>query len=787
MVASTSKLTDEELKRMQDDRKSSVSLRAQHLGSGLDLPQLTGFESENDKKLITAERFLRQTKIPTLKPLLPLFLRLKGKPYRLRDYFAFEPFFRTRMAKKTLLKTGRQVSKCFDPDALVTLWDGRRIRARDLKVGDVVMGRNDKGQLVPRRITQIFPSSLKDGLKVTTVSGATVKVSRDHRLSVTDRDNHTEDYRRADKISVGDYLHIVDGETLRWDRVKTVVEIEAMEMLDIEVEIDHNFILNDIVSHNSTSLAAHGVVFSNSVPYFSTLYITPLFEQIRRFSHQYVRQFIEESPVKRLFMDSSTTNSVLQRSFRNKSTMYFSYAFMDAERTRGIPADKNVIDEIQNIQYDFLQIIHETLSGSPWRLIQYAGTPLSLENAIQMLWEDSSQAEWMIKCRKVGCGYWNVPAMSHDLLDMIGKWHKGISEECPGTICADCGTPINPRWGGWVHAFPERRWSFAGYHVPQILMPIHYAKQEAWMRLVGKMHGEENTTFTTFLNEVCGESCDVGAKLVTETDLRAAAVLPWENRHEQALKHLRGYKHKILAVDWGGGGGRLSSSKKDADKRKRTSYTSIAVMGIKPDGKIDVIYGHRSLKTFDWHYEAALCLWLVQQFKCSHIVHDYGGAGAGREVMITQARFPENNLIPIRYVGPAVKNIMTLVDATEDHPREVYNVDKSRSLVTTCMCIKYGLIRFFKYDFQSANNPGLMRDFLSLIEEKTENIMGTDVYKIGKNPNASDDFAQAVNIGACALWYMTGAWPQVAAAAKFKLPPGVLSHVDPVKVDWSDF
>jgi hypothetical protein len=57
--------------------------------------------------------------------------------------------------------------------------------------------------------------------------------------------------------------------------------------------------------------------------------------------------------------------------------MYFSYAFLDAERTRGIPADKNVIDEVQDMNYDFLQIIHETLSGQPLGLKQYAGTPKS--------------------------------------------------------------------------------------------------------------------------------------------------------------------------------------------------------------------------------------------------------------------------------------------------------------------------------------------------------------------------------------------------------------------------
>ena len=86
----------------------------------------------------------------------------------------------------------------------------------------------------------------------------------------------------------------------------------------------------------STSLAAHGVVVANSVPFFKTLFITPLYEQIRRFSNNYVRPFIDQSPVKALWSGTSTENSVLQRSFKNNSMMLFSFALMDADRVRGV-------------------------------------------------------------------------------------------------------------------------------------------------------------------------------------------------------------------------------------------------------------------------------------------------------------------------------------------------------------------------------------------------------------------------------------------------------------------
>ena len=194
-------------------------------------------DDEVTKRLKAAAAAMSNSGYLTLKPLLPLLLEIRGKPYHLHDHFPFAPFFRTRMPRRTLLKTGRQVSK-------------------------------------------------------------------------------------------------------------------------------------------STSLAAQGVLFSNCIPYFSTLYITPLFEMVRRFSQNYVRPFIETSPVVDLFLGPNTINSVLQRSFRNRSQMLFSFASSDAERTRGISADKNVVDEVQDMDISFLPVIHETISASKeWGLIQYAGTP----------------------------------------------------------------------------------------------------------------------------------------------------------------------------------------------------------------------------------------------------------------------------------------------------------------------------------------------------------------------------------------------------------------------------
>lgn len=566
-------------------------------------------KSETDR-LIAFRRLIEQGEIHTLAPLLPLILNLKGKPYTLENHFPLESFFRTRMAKNTVIKGGRQFGK-------------------------------------------------------------------------------------------------------------------------------------------SQSQAAKQVVLANTLPNFNILTVTPLFEQIRRFSSNYVGPFINTSPVKKLWINTQTINSVLQRSFKNNSQLFFSFALLDAERVRGLAVSMVTYDEIQDMDQNFIPIIRECMSGSPeWGISQFTGTPKTLDNTLEGLWIRSSQAEWAIPC--LSCKYTNIPAMSHDLDKMIGAYREDISEEKPAIICAKCGRSVFPRLGRWIHKYPERRWDFAGYHVPQVIMPMHYAYPDAWATLLGKRQGIGNTTIPMFYNEVLGESYDVGMKLVTKTELEAAGCLH-ENTESEAIKHIHGYDLRILSIDWGGGG------------EDEISFTTLAVMGIRGDGGIDVIFGKKLLTPHDHIAEAEECLRIFSLFKCHTIAHDYTGAGSIRETILVQEGLPIDRLLPIAYVRTAHFDIMKHVPPTEQHSRDYWRADKARSLQLTCHAIKLKRIRFFKYDYVNSDQAGLLHDFLALVENKVPTHHAGDIYTIQRNPQFSDDFAQAVNIGALCLWYMTDKWPKLAA------------------------
>jgi hypothetical protein len=141
--------------------------------------------------------------------------------------------------------------------------------------------------------------------------------------------------------------------------------------------------------------------------------------------------------------------------------------------------------------------------------------------------------------------------MTDHLDKMIGKYRDDISEEKPGTICYHCGKPISPRNGRWQHRYPDRKEVFAGYHVPQIIMPIHYANPEKWSVLLSK---RDTSAPATFYNEILGESYDIATKLVTKTELEKAGTLH-PNTEEDATAVMTKYPIRVLAVDWGGGGG----------------------------------------------------------------------------------------------------------------------------------------------------------------------------------------------------------------------------------------
>lgn len=547
----------------------------------------------------------------------------------------------------------------------------------------------------------------------------------------------------------------------------------------------------------SASNATHSVVMGASTPYYNILHVTPLFEMIRKFSANYVAPLIEESALKDMFVTPQCNRSVLQRSLRNGSNLFFTFAFNDCIRVRGNTANAIKYDEYQNLDASFEPIINQTVSAvnagidfSDEKALAMAdapcimrfGTPMTFENGLEQAWETSSQGEWVIRCEK--CKKINVPSLREDLEKMLGPRERKekVTPETPGLVCAECGHYLYTRNGRWRHNFPERRQTHAGYHIPQCIMPFHCESDQAWTTLQQYRFNRNKASEAEFYNEICGESYDHGQKLISVTDIRKVALLPPREEFDTHIRAIQSgrYVDWGMGIDWGGGG------------IKGISKTAFAFAGLRSDGVIEVFSGFRSQTPNNFNLEANRARDIAYSYKCRFMAMDFHGPGNRlRWDKLLETGVPKNMTMPVSYtrVGNGAVARSVPEDRKERIPAHV-QLNKARSFLTISQLIRSGRIRFFRYDYKSKEFPGLLNDFTSLAEDRVKLKQAGEVYTIIHVPAIGpDDFADAVNYVICGLFTRAGSWPDTGSIMTIAdLTPEQQAILDPKyrddSLDW---
>lgn len=407
----------------------------------------------------------------------------------------------------------------------------------------------------------------------------------------------------------------------------------------------------------------------------------------------------------------------------------------------------------QDLDPGHLPVLNECVGSHPQPVIWKSGTSKTKDTALYQSYQASSQGVWRIKCPRMHCAKVNdcIVEDGH-LLDMIGPFRDDISEASPGLVCAGCRKPVNPRDGGWHHRYPERLPFSVGLHVPQPIVPIHYAHPIKWAQLVNKMNGQGQYTTGKFYNEVLGEPFDSAFKLVSIDDLRAAGQGVGPNTRMAAAVRATRYHSVVLGVDWGGGG------------ESGVSRTKVAAAGLAADGVAEVFFGDQLPPTTDRKWEAEQVLERARLVRAHVIAHDYGGVGSATEAILTHLGWPLSHLAPMSYQANMSGDMVGRASPSGARQRGFYVMDKARTLQHLAVAIREGKVRFFDYDFVDADRPGLLHDFLTLVENWVEG-PSRNVFSVRKrNPNDSDDFAQSVNFCTAALWEMTSSWPDLTRA-----------------------
>lgn len=342
----------------------------------------------------------------------------------------------------------------------------------------------------------------------------------------------------ADCESYNALINIFQGDII-WDSVVSVDDAGVKDVVHIETKKHHNFLHDNIVTHNSTMLGNLCLTYSALNPAFKTLYVSATAQQAQVFSTDRIKDPIETSEVLSALTNRNLSQNVFFKQFTNRSQIRLRYAFLSADRVRGIPADNILIDEIQDILADNIPVIEECASHSEYKLKKYSGTPKSLDNTIEVYWQRfSTQNEWMVPCDS--CNNWNELGENN-----IGK---------RGVICAKCGKPINVRHerAQWASMQPvtsenEDRVVFEGFRIPQIMVPWIVDTEDGWSDILMKL---EQYSRAKFYNEVLGLSFDSGSRPLKRNHIKSCC------RHDIRMADLDKWVAKtgnlvFMGCDWG--------------------------------------------------------------------------------------------------------------------------------------------------------------------------------------------------------------------------------------------
>lgn len=258
----------------------------------------------------------------------------------------------------------------------------------------------------------------------------------------------------------------------------------------------------------STTLGNIALTYSMLRRHFKTLFVSPTQTQTEVFSRDKIETTILNSKtLKTMAGGRGTKDNVLFKKFITKSEITLRYAFLHADRVRGIFTDMLLLDEIQDILTDVIPVIEEAMSHSYYKIQRYSGTPKSLDNTISHYWENySTQNEWVIPCDSCGGAdyrHWNI----------VGEKNIGLHH----LICDKCGKQIyathpDAQWAA-MNPHPMIPEPFEGYRIPQ---PI--TAWLSWPELLGK-----RTTYSKaqFYNEVLGLGYDSGDRPLTKSEIKA--------------------------------------------------------------------------------------------------------------------------------------------------------------------------------------------------------------------------------------------------------------------------
>lgn len=395
---------------------------------------------------------------------------------------------------------------------------------------------------------------------------------------------------------VSRFIRIKDGDT---GKVEPVDFKERRYLLKPYDTAHRNILLmTSRQTEKSTTVGNKLLAMGVYLPGRSSLFVTPSAMQTTVFSRTRLDEIIDVSPMMKALTHRSLTMNILEKRFVTDYKIYLRYAYLNADRTRGVSVNNLFCDEIQDLIGDTMPVLEETISHHKGGMRVYSGTPKSFSNNIESYWSKfSTQSEWVIPCERHGASpagwHWNI----------LGPENLGKT----GPICNKCGGPISPEHpqAQWVEMNPGAE--FEGYRICRLMVPWFVKNPEKWAEI---LYAYERYPTAQFMNEVMALSYDSGTKPLSRLELIRACDDKYD-MDEEAVEKLGLSTQLYGGIDWGTG---------------ENCYSVLSVGGyVRGDNSFQIVYSKRfSGNLVDPEPQMAEIHRLIAKFRLKYIGADYG-------------------------------------------------------------------------------------------------------------------------------------------------------------------
>lgn len=501
---------------------------------------------------------------------------------------------------------------------------------------------------------------------------------------------------------VSEFVRIKDGNTGKVAQIN----FEEREYLKRPYNAPQRRILlmTSRQTEKSTTIGNKLMALCNMRPMYEALFVTPAAIQTTGFSKARIDGIVDISPMLKQQRSRHDTWNLLEKTWMNRSKIYLRYAFLNADRIRGLSVNAVFGDEIQDLLQDVMPVIEETASHHQGSLFVYSGTPKTFDNTIENYWsKHSTQNEWCIPCEHHGTP--KDPSSWHWIV--LGPKNIGKT----GPVCERCGNAINPQhpYARWVQMNPGADWE--GFRICRLMVP--WFQGEKWHEI---LEAQRRYPMAQFMNEVMALSYDSGVKPLTRGEVVRVCDDSYTMDEDQVAK-LR-ESHKLYAgIDWGTG---------------ENAYTVMFVGGYtRSDNHFQIVYARRfDGPLVDPDPQMAEIFRLINKFRIGLIGTDYGMGFHPNKKLISA--YGAKRIHPFQYVARTTHKVKYAP------ARHVYVTFRTPVMADIFNAIKATKIRFPRWD--RFREP-FAEDMLSIRSEYSET---QKMIKYDKTRGVTDDSFHAL-------------------------------------------